>query len=343
MKSYGEPVLRLGFLNLELDGGPEEEPGVFPARWRRAHEDILIPRRFDWLGRAEMTYSQWKPAGPHADSDELVAVERARRAADRRFAATQELLGMRGVRASMGSGITPTGAFFREETFGLVAQRERTGGWGTPLTNVTLTLAGVPGVIIETAVWHASYCSPAQRVLEAQALSIFADKVQAKYGNDVKRRGVAFFGFGDSNESPVPEGEEVPPIDWTSPEITDLVHRRHRAIPQPDGSWESCTYLDRFMLDIGMHDPARYAAHSLGQPSALAATHGHQSDGQGGLCRIDRAYMDPWLVQAVLEVNVIPTDGVSDHDGLEVIVAERKAVECLRRIIPPLGPWALAV
>lgn len=343
MKSYGERVLRLGFLNLELDGGPEEEPGVLPERWRKAHEDILVPLNLDWLGRAEMTHSQSKPSGWDAGPEGLIAAERARKAANRRFEAAQDLLGMRGFRASMGSGITPTGIFFRESTFRFVAQREHPRGWGTPLSNVTLTLAEAPEAHIETAAWHASYSSPAQRELETEALSILPDKVQAKYGNDPQRRRVGFFGFGDSNEYPKPDGETVPPIDWTSPEVTDLVHRRHRAIPQPDGSWESCTYLDQFMLDIGMHDPARYAAHQLGQPDALAATHGHQSDGQGGPCRIDRAYMDPWLVRAVLDVNVVPADGVSDHHGLEVILSRRKAVECLRRTIPPLGRWALVM
>ena len=33
MKTYGEPVLRLGFLNLEHDGGPEEKPFMLPERW----------------------------------------------------------------------------------------------------------------------------------------------------------------------------------------------------------------------------------------------------------------------------------------------------------------------
>ncbi|MEV8293228.1 hypothetical protein ACFVLG_01745 [Streptomyces rochei] len=74
--------------------------------------------------------------------------------------------------------------------------------------------------------------------------------------------------------------------------MTDIVHRRHRAIKQPDGTWASCTAVDEIMLDCGMHDPARWAAHRLGQATALAATAGYAAVGQGGPRRIDRGYLD---------------------------------------------------
>jgi hypothetical protein len=340
MKTYGEPVLRVGYLNLEHDGGPEEKPGVLPGRWTQAHHEILVPRQFDWLGRGEMTYSQVQSLNPDASEEEVAAWEVAKEAADRRFGAAQTLLGMKGYRAPTGQGRNPTGLFFRESTFEFVSWHQQLKVWRTPPTNVVLRLPEVPERDIVTVAWHNSFCSPNAREGEADELSSLVDKVQAKYGSAPEKRWSAFWGFGDCNEYPVPVGETVPPIDWNSPEITDLVHRRHRARKQPDGSWRSCDYLDDLMLDCGMWDPARYAAQQLGQVQALDPTAGHASDGQGGGRRIDRGYMDPWTVQAVLEVNVIDTTGISDHHGLEVILSRRMFVEALRRQFDPLEEWA---
>ncbi|MET9360425.1 endonuclease/exonuclease/phosphatase family protein [Streptomyces sp. NPDC006632] len=344
MKTYGEPVLRFGFLNLEHDGGPEEEPGVFPDRWVRAHEEILAPRQFDWLGRAELTYSQTQPVPADATEEEKAAAKVAQEAADRRFAASQELLGMRGFRSPTGQGRNPTGMFVRESSFEVVSRHEQLKVWRTPPTNVVLRRPGIRTPIV-TVSWHGSFCSPSGREHEAEELSSLVDKVQAKYGDDPDRTWAAFLGAGDCNEYPVPLGETVPEIDWTSAEITDLVHRRHRARKQADGSWRSCTAVDELLLDCGMWDPARYAAHRLGQVDAINATAGHAADGQGGGRRIDRGVMDPWTVQAVIEVNVMDTTGVSDHHGVEWIVSQRKYEECLLRRIEPLkpwGPWALS-
>lgn len=331
-------LIRLGFLNLEHDGGPEERPGVLPGRWTQAHYEILVPRQFDWLGRAEMTYSQVQPLSPDAGEEELAAHEKAELAADRRFAAAQQLLGMRGFRAPTGQGRNPTGMFVRESAFEVVSRHEQLKVWRTPPTNVVLRLRDAPRTPIVTVSWHNSFCSPTGREHEADELSSLVDKVKA-HRRDDPRSGSAFWGFGDCNEYPVPVGETVEAIDWDSPEVTDVVHRRHRARKQPDGSWRSCTYVDELMLDCGMWDPARYAAQQLGQLQALEATAGHASYGQGGGRRIDRGYMDPWTVQAVVEVNVIDTTGVSDHHGLEVILSRQKLVEALGRQFDPLPSW----
>ena len=341
MKSYGEPVLRIGFLNLEHDGGPEERPGVLPGRWTQAHHEILAPRQFDWLGWAELTYSQVQPLNPDASEEEVAAHRAATDAADRRFASAQQLLGMRGFRAPTGQGRNPTGMFVRESTFEVVSRHSQLKVWRTPPTNVILRLRGedAPATPIVTVSWHGSFCSPNNRELEGDELSSLVDKVQAKHGNNPSKRWSAFWGFGDCNEYPVPIEETVPPIDWDDPGITDLVHRRHRARKQPDGSWKSCTYVDELMLDCGMWDPARYAAQQLGQIQALDATAGHAAVGQGGGRRIDRGYVDPYTVQAVLEVNVIDTTDVSDHHGLEVILSRRKLTEALGRQFDPLPSW----
>ncbi|MFF8283307.1 endonuclease/exonuclease/phosphatase family protein [Streptomyces albus] len=288
-----------------------------------------------------MTYSQARPAALDATGEELAAAETRKQAADRRFAAAQKLLGMRGFRSPVGQGNNPTGLFVRESTFEVVDRQSQPMVWRTPPTIVTLRLLGECPVPILSSSWHATFCSPSGREEEAEELTALVDKVQAKHGSTPGRAWAAFLGFGDCNEYPVPAGETVPEVDWSSPEITDLVHRRHRARRQPDGSWKSCTYFDEAMLDCGMWDPARYAAHELGQVSALDATAGHAAFGQGGSRRIDRGYMDPWTVQAVLEVNVVPTDGISDHHGLEVIVSRRKYEEGLRRSFASLDPWPL--
>lgn len=341
MSSKSDNVLRFGFLNLEVDGGPDESPGVAPARWRKAH-DLLASRQFDWLGRAEMTYSQPAPAPLEASDEEKAAATAGRAAADRRFRDAQRVLGMRGFRSPAAQGNNPTGMFVRESTFEVLSRRDQLAVWRTPPTNVKLRLRGGPHTEIETVSWHNSFCSPAGREAEADELSHLVDKVQAKWGADPQRSWSAFLGAGDCNEYPVSAGESVPPIDWARPEITDRVHRRHRARQQADGSWRSCDYLDSLMLDAGMWDPARFAAHRLGRSDALRATAGRETVGQGGDQRIDRFYMDAWTVQAVVEVNVISMVGLTDHELVEVLVSRYEYAEGLSRLFDPLEPWELA-
>jgi hypothetical protein len=99
-----EDTIRPGLINLENDGGPEPEPEIFSAWWRHAFEEVLAPLRFDWLGLTELTYSQTRPDAPARD----------KAAAERRWQAAQEVLGMRGFRAAMGQGRNPTGPLVRE-------------------------------------------------------------------------------------------------------------------------------------------------------------------------------------------------------------------------------------
>ncbi|WP_432156784.1 endonuclease/exonuclease/phosphatase family protein [Streptomyces sp. bgisy153] len=332
MARHGDEI-SLVLMNLEHDGGPENELGVLPERWRLAYEEVLAPLQPDWVGLTELTYSQTRPG----------ATVEEQAAANRRWQAAQETLGMRGFRAEMGQGRNPTGVLVRESTFTIGPQHHHSRVFRTPPTNVVLGLPDVPEVPIITAAFHSSFCSPAGRQAEAYELTSLVDKVKAQYGTDPGRSWAAAWLFGDTNEYPVPVGERVPEIDWDSPEITDLVHRRHRALKQPDGSWKSCTFLDELMLDCGMHDPARFAARSLGQTDALSGTAGFAPGavGQGGLRRIDRGAMDAWTIQSVLEVEVVDMNGLSDHHALVVFLSRRKLIEALRRSFPPLTPWAL--
>jgi len=327
--SYGERVVRLVQANIKNDAGPEEEPGVLPLLWHHNYAERLAPLEADWLGLAELTYSQARP-----DASAEVT-----EAAERRWRALQETVGMRGFRAHMGQGRNPTGLLVRESTFVVGPQYHHPKVFRTPPTNVQLTLADAPEVPIVTAEFHSAFCSPVRRAAEAYELSALVDKVKAQHGTDPELPWAACWLFGDANEYPVAVGESVPEIDWST--VTDLVHRRHRALKQADGSWRSCTMLDELMLDCNMHDPARFAARRLGQLGALAPTAGFAAVGQGSGSRIDRGYMDPWTIQAVVGVTVLDMTGVSDHHTLIVDLSHSKLVEALRRAFEPLPAWSL--
>jgi hypothetical protein len=316
-KKYREPIVRVISLNLQKDGGKDMEGGAFPQRWLDAHEGILAPLRPDIILRQEATYSHL--------------------ADERRLRAAGDILGMKGILTPNGTGRNPTAMFLRLETFpstetlyDSVAQR---GWWRTPPTVVKTQLAEVPDVDWVLVSWHTAFNSPRGREREAEELTAFADKLKG---------GTAFLGGGDCNEYPLPQGEKVPPIDWTSREITDPRHVRHRTNAGPNGSRVSCTYLDDTLLGCNLHDAARYVAGE--NPDALDPTAGHAAEaaGQGGPRRIDRIYLDPWIIQAVLDVNVLDTTGVSDHHGVDVILSRRKLVEALRRSFPPLDLWTPA-
>ncbi|MET8561193.1 endonuclease/exonuclease/phosphatase family protein [Streptomyces flaveolus] len=326
--------IRIGYLNLEHDGGPEPEPGVLPKIWHQTY-DLLASLDFDWLGLGELTYSQTRPD----------ATEQEKKAANRRWRAARQKTGMRGFRAAMGQGNNPVGLLVRESAFTISpdAQQHLTKVFRTPPAVVELGLREVPEARILTAAIHASYCNPLVRRAEAFELTSLADKVKAhRHGGTP----VACWQFGDTNELPVPSSGDVPDRDWNSPDITDRVHRRHRARKMPDGTWRSRTDFDEIMLDCGMHDPARYAARRLDKPTALAtptAGLAASAAGQGGPCRIDRGAMDAWSIQAVTDVQVIDLDGKSDHNLLIVDCSRRKLVEGLHRTYQPLADWELMV
>lgn len=313
-------LVRLITVNLEVDCGPDAPDGTPPAAWTEFHEQVLAPRNYDGVFRQEMTHS--------AQFNK------------RRLNRAAQILGgprgdMRGWVAPTGQGNNPTGLFLRTSTFPVAQEPQLLKVWRTPPTAVITRLAEVPEVPLVMASWHGSFCSPRGRETEWEDLSALIDKV--KYGS-------SFIGAGDCNEYPVQEGEPTRHIDWNDPAVTDLVHRFHRALKQPDGSWKSCTFLDEMMLDAGFHDPARYVAREYGKDDALHPTAGHLSDGQGHASRIDRFYMDPWMITAVEDLNVIDLSGFdntgtglrkSDHDAVEVVMSRKGMVEALRRQVRP--------
>ncbi len=296
-----EAVVRLLTMNLEHDGGPDVG-GRPPRLWHQANE-LISSRRPDLILRQEMTHSR--------DSHY------------RRLHAAERALGMRGFLGTAGLGRNPTGMLVREETFEVHQHvTHQVHPWRTPPTHTVLRLRDVPGVDIIAVSWHLAFNSPRSRERETDEILAFADKIN---------QGAAFVGGGDCNEAPNPKGETEPPIDWDK--VTDRLHMAHRTNHDPaTGRRVACTYLDDTLTAAGLCDAARHAARSLNQPGALGATAGHAKPRQGGPCRIDRIYLDPWLVEAVVDVTVLDTTGVSDHHAVEVVLSRPRMVEALRLI-----------
>ncbi len=297
--AFDEPVVRILTWNLEHDGGPDTD-GQPPRRWHAAHE-LINSRRPHLLLRQEMTHSR--------DNHH------------RRLHAAERALGMRGFLGTAGLGRNPTGMFIREETF-QVHQHvvHQVHPWRTPPTHSVLRLADVPDVDIIAVSWHLAFNSPRGREREADEILGFADKIN---------RGAAFVGGGDCNEAPNQMWETVPPIDWET--VTDRLHLTHRTNQDPaTGQRTACTYLDDTLTVGGLGDAARHAARNLSRPSALDATAGHAKPRQGGPCRIDRIYLGPWLIDAVVDVTVLDATGISDHHPVEVVLSRRRMAEALR-------------
>lgn len=59
--------VRLMLWTWERDGGPDSQPGIPPTRWRQRYEEVRKPQQPDWLGMAELKYSQTRPDAPPAE------------------------------------------------------------------------------------------------------------------------------------------------------------------------------------------------------------------------------------------------------------------------------------
>lgn len=191
--------------------------------------------------------------------------------------------------------------------------------------------------------FHASYCSTTRRKIHAEELTRFADRIQDKSLSDGSRRkGSAVWLQMNANSYPVPIGDPDPVI--TDREIADRPHAVHRMrYNSATDQYEADTYLDRTLLRAGLHDPARYAFHVLGQREALRPTAGGRDGGQGGVRRIDRFYLDAWSVQAVTRVEVVDLSRFSDHHVIRVILSVPLLRAALRRDFPPLPPYPVSL
>lgn len=323
-----QPV-RIIICNLERDGDRAKESGQLPAVWVKAMEKLAALNPSAVL-RQEMTHS---PAGSE------------------RLHAAEEMLHSRGFVSQNVVGNHPTGLFLRPDTFLDPKQTPRTYPWRTPPTVVTTRFAGAPDVDLVIGSVHHAFNDRRARELEAGDATAYVDKT--------KGRQHLIWG-GDTNEPPLPTGEITRPIDWASPEITDTVHRVHRSVEIPHtlptralhrlrtmlpGKHRplaprrvSCTYVDKTLLDCGMHDAARYHAARSGNRQCLSPTAGHApgAKGQGGPQRIDRLYLDRWLATAVIDVRVIDMSGLSDHHAVLVDLCPDMMTRALRREVDPL-------
>ncbi|MEW1551595.1 endonuclease/exonuclease/phosphatase family protein [Streptomyces tsukubensis] len=234
----------------------------------------------------------------------------------RRLHAAERTLGMRGFLGEARISRNPNALFVRPGVLDVLEEYEHRDPWRAPPANVVARLEGTG------------------RIREAEEILAVADKM---------KQGLGFAGGGDCNEYPFPAGETVREIDWST--VTDRPHMMHRTIQGPDGRRTSRTAVDELLLGAGLHDPARHAALHLDRPRALDATAGHtpSMDGQGGSRRIDHLYFDLWLVQAVLDVQVVDCSGASDHNAVVATLSYRKAAEALSRAFDPLAPLDLIV
>ncbi|WP_330351773.1 endonuclease/exonuclease/phosphatase family protein [Streptomyces sp. NBC_00582] len=328
--------MRLIIMNLKNDGGPNIKRRRLPERWHQAYEGILAPLDPDLVAVTEFTYSQTRAGATWAE----------KRSANRRFKAAQDVLQSHGFRAEKGQGRNSTGMFVRKGSFILDPdpQRHYTRVYRTPPTHAVLRLPEVPHVPINAASHHAPYCNPLLQTIEGYELTSMVDKVKAHHDDEPDSPHAATWLFGDWNQDP---WKPTPGISWNSPDVTDVVHRCHRArklSDGPDGLWVSRTAVDELMMDAGMHDAARFAAMHCGQPHALDPTAGfaRSARGQGGLSRIDRGYLDGRSVQAVKYVRVLDMNGISDHHIVLIVLSRRKLVQALLREFPSLNPWDLA-
>jgi hypothetical protein len=328
--------IHLVITNLTNDGGREVKRRHLPEPWHRAYEDILAPLEPDLVTVSEFTFSQTRVGAPRAE----------RMAANRRFKAAQSVLNSHGFRAEKGQGRNSTGMLVRKGSFILdpEPQRHYTKVYRTPPTHVVLHLPEVPHVPINVVSHHAPYCNPPQQLIEAYELTSVVDKVKAHHGHNPAQEWAATWLFGDWNQA---RWRTTPGIPWNSRDVTDVVHRCHRARKEsrgPHGLWVSDTAVDELMMDCGMHDAARFAALHCGQPDALDPTAGFapSARGQGGLCAIDRAYLDGWSIQAVKSVRVLDMTGISDHHFVLIVLSRSMLIEALLREFASLEPWALA-
>ncbi|MFJ9580744.1 endonuclease/exonuclease/phosphatase family protein [Streptomyces sp. NPDC101191] len=322
-------------MNLTNDGGPRPARRRLPDCWYRAYEGILVPLETDLVAVTEFTFSQTRPDAPWAE----------KRAANRRFTAGKRTLDSHGFRADKGQARNSTGLFVRRGSFLLdrEPQRHYTRIYRTPPTHVVVRLPDVPRVPINVLSHHAPYCNPPQNELEAYELTSVVDKVDDHCAAGPDLEWSAAWILGDWNQKPWGLSD----IPWNSPDVTDVVHRCHRAVKQSaglQGLWASRTAVDQVMMDSGMHDAARFAALHCDQPHALDPTAGFapSAAGQGGMCRIDRGYLDGFTVQAVKYVQVLDMSGISDHHIVLIVLSRRKLIQALRREFAPLEPWELA-
>lgn len=234
---------------------------------------------------------------------------------DAQLAEAEQVLGMRGTVAGGNRGKLHTGVFLREATFPAFRafKAERLGRIRP--ADVTTHLRDFPDVPITFVSLHLSFNSPIDRMREAFGLVPVAEKAEA---------GQPVIIGGDFNELPESADEIVPPVQWES--VSSEVHRGYRAELR-DGVWSPITAVDAKLHEFGFCDAAKHVKKRDDKPAALAATAGHEKSAQGGMVRLDRILVPRWMVDVVVDADVVDT-GHSDHQ-LVLVDLSRSAVDVL--------------
>ncbi|MFK8844938.1 endonuclease/exonuclease/phosphatase family protein [Streptomyces sp. Ac-502] len=209
-----------------------------------------------------------------------------------------------------------TATFFDPRLFAAVRTWNDVRGpkWAQPPTALTLRYrpAGRQAVPFIVLSFHHYYACADQRLLEAGALTAWADKtLQAPSGAHVTLPALM---AGDTNSYPEPGTPGDPPL----PKLADIrnrPHRVHRTYLGPDGKRHMDTRPDRKLrAENLMEDVARYwATAPHGSPAAVARTV-NACETHGPDARIDRIYATPDLLPAITGVDVIEVPAhLSDH------------------------------
>ncbi|WP_405796245.1 endonuclease/exonuclease/phosphatase family protein [Streptomyces sp. NBC_01506] len=267
-----------------------ERNGAGDASQRlRAHK-LLASLNPDLVARQEM----W---GAEADGSEIMYQ-------------LEDVLGLRGWLGPRSS----TAVFADPRVFQALREWPSTGPmWVLPPTALTLrfTPAGTSSMPMAFASYHLNYASAANRLAEAEWLSVWADKKWTTPDGGTVRLPALL--AGDNNSYPAPVDGDVPLPELTA--IADLPHRLHRSVVGPGGRRVMDTRPDDTLRTAGLEDVARHwsTARGAGGKAALArtvnacATHGPDA-------RIDRIYATADLLGTIVGVDVIEVaEEISDH------------------------------
>lgn len=243
------------------------------------------------------------------------------------FNAQARTLGMQGVLGQESC----TAVFYNPAKFTVVRDWSQSRGPHFVLPPTALTLkyedAG-PGALPFNAVSiHLNYASPTQRLLEAEWATTWADKGWTT--SDGQRHTLPAVLAGDHNSYPT----SGTPGDPALPDLASIKnepHRLHRSYAGPSGERVPDTRPDAAFRTAGLEDAALYWATSpRGNPAALSRTV-NACDTHGPDSRVDRAYLTPELLPAVVGFEVIEVDeDVSDHHILRLTLDGERVTEVL--------------
>ncbi|MGW2657553.1 endonuclease/exonuclease/phosphatase family protein [Streptomyces sp. NPDC001478] len=224
-----------------------------------------------------------------------------------------------------------TALFYNASVFSVVREWEQVFGPHYVLTPTAVLLrykaAGPDALPFNAVSFHLAYGSSAQRLLEAEWLTTWADKRWTT--PDGRIHTLPAILAGDTNSYPVPGTPGELPLPNVA-RIKNAPHRLHRSYPGPHGERVPDTRPDTALLTAGLVDAARHwATAPHGDPSALARTV-DRCDTHGPDARIDRAYLSPGLLAAVSGADVIEVDpDLSDHHILRLTLDDDLLGEAL--------------